>query len=140
MTNSKQNIETVRRFLTFLEQENIPAFLDLFAPDGIQLNPYASGLFPAEVKGREALEAYWQPVPGRFDGMRFPIEEIFPMEDPLLVVAKFKGVITLKNNAGTYNNDYFCLFRFNEQGQITEYHEYFNPVTVIRAFGLKDQL
>jgi ketosteroid isomerase-like protein len=140
MTNKQANIETVKQFLHLLEKENIPAYLDLFAPEGMQINPYASGLFPDTVKGRAALEAYWQPVPGRFDGMQFPIEEIFPMEDPALVLVKFKGIIKLKDNAGIYSNDYLCLFKFNEQGKILEYHEYFNPLTVVRAFGLKDKI
>ena len=140
MSTKQQNIETVKHFLALLEQENIPAFLDLFAPEGMQINPYASGLFPDTVKGRTALEAFWTPVPARFDGMQFPIEEIFPMEDPALVLVKFKGIIKLKDNAGTYNNHYFCLFKFNDQGKVLEYHEYFNPVTVIRAFGLKDKI
>lgn len=140
MDTTTYNQETVKQFLHLLEQENIPAFLDLFAPEGSQINPYASGLFPDTIKGRAALEAFWTPVPGRFDGMRFPIEAIYPMEDPSLVLVKFKGIIQLKNNAGQYNNDYLGLFRFNDQGKIVEYHEYFNPVTVIRAFGLKDKI
>src|SRR5438034_1951790 len=133
MTIQQRNMETVKKFLSLLEQEQIEEFLDLFAPDGIQFNPYASGLFPDTVKGKEALAAYWKPVPGNFEGMQFPIEEIFPMENPAHVLVKYKGIIKLKNNAGYYNNDYLCLFKFNEQGKIIEYYEYFNPVTVIKA-------
>lgn len=136
----ERNIGAVKQFLTLLEQENIPAYLDMYAPEGMQVNPYASGLFPDTVKGRAALEAFWTPVPDRFERMQFPIDEIFPMDDPALVLVKFKGIIQLKGNTGFYNNDYLCLFKFNTAGKILEYHEYFNPVTVIRTFGLKDKI
>jgi phenazine biosynthesis protein len=139
-TTSQRNIDTVKKFLSLLEQEKITEFLDLFAPVGKQINPYASGLFPEITAGTQALKAYWEPVPGRFDGMQFPIEEIFPMENPAQVLVKFKGIIKLKNNAGHYSNDYLGLFKFNEAGKILEYYEYFNPVTVIKAFGLKDKI
>lgn len=139
-TVSQRNLETAKKFLSLLEQEKIDEFVALFAPDGAQLNPYASGLFPDKIKGTADLLTFWRPVPGRFDGMKFPIEEILPLQDPTMVLVKFKGIIKLKNNAGFYNNDYLGLFKFNEQGKILEYHEYFNPLTVVKAFGLKDKL
>ena len=123
-----RNINTVKTFLRLLEEEKIEDYVDLYAADGKQVNPYASGLFPKEVKGREALLKFWKPVPSRFDGMTFPIEKISPMLDPNLVLAEFKGKIKLKDNAGYYENHYYCLFKFDEAGKITEYVEIFNPL------------
>ncbi len=136
----ERNLQNVQNFLRFLEEERIEDFLQLFAEDGVQRNLYASGLLPAEVAGKQALREFWEPVPGRFDGMRFPIKEIVPMHDPNRVLVRFSGRITLKGGAGEYKNEYIGLFRFNRAGLIADYVEVFNPLEIVRSFGLKDQI
>ncbi len=135
-----KNIATVKTMLKLLEQEKIKDMINLFAENGKQVNPYNSGLFPGEIKGKAALLKFWKPVPGRFDGMKFPIKKIYPMKDPNVVLAVFTGKIKLKGGKGYYNNDYYCIFKFNNQGKIVEYVEIFNPVKVIKAFNLKDKI
>ena len=135
-----RNKATVRMFFQLLEEENIDAFLDLFGAEGKQVNPYASGLLPAGAENPDALKAYWEPVPGYFDGMKFPIEEIYAMEDPSMVYVKYKGIIKLKNDAGYYENNYYSTFKFNDAGKILEYVEIFNPIVAARGFGLLDQI
>lgn len=136
----QENKKTVKKFFELLEQENIAAFVDLFAENGKQINPYASGLFPTGAEGKEALKKYWEPVPGNFAGMKFPIHEIYAMEDPSIVYVKYSGQIKLKNNAGTYENDYYSTFKFDSDGKIVEYVEIFNPIVAARGFGLLDKI
>ena len=71
--------------------------------------------------------------------MAFPIEELYAMEEPTMVYVKYHGKIKLKGG-GTYENDYYSTFRFNEEGLITEYVEIFNPIVAARGFGLIDQI
>ncbi len=137
---ANRNKETVKTFFSLLEQENIPAFIDLFAENGKQVNPYASGLFPEGAKGKEALTSYWTPVTTLFDGMKFPIEQLLATEDPSIVFVKYTGKITLKDNAGFYENNYYSTFTFNEEGKIIEYVEIFNPIIAARGFGLLDKI
>ncbi len=139
MTRDK-NIETVRNFFRLLEEEKIAEFAELYAENGKQINPYHSDLFPAEIVSKKNIYEFWKNVPANFDGMQFPIDEILPFEDPNKVAVKFSGKIQLKNNAGTYENDYLCIFHFDEQGKILEYYEYFNPITAARGFGLLDKI
>ncbi|WP_462251781.1 nuclear transport factor 2 family protein [Ekhidna sp.] len=135
-----KNKQTVAQFFALLEKEDIPSFISLFAEDGRQVNPYSSGLFPKGASGKEELTAYWTPVPENFDGMQFPIEEIYAMEDPSIVFVKYTGKIKLKNNAGWYENDYYSTFKFNNEGKIMEYVEIFNPIVAARGFGMIDQI
>ncbi len=139
-STAQQNKETVKRFFELLEKEDIPAFINLFADNGRQINPYASGLFPNGANGKEELTNYWSPVPGNFDGMKFPIEEIYAMEDPSIVFVKYTGKIKLKNGAGWYENQYYSTFKFDDQGKILEYVEIFNPIVAARGFGMLDQI
>ena len=139
-STAQRNKETVKLFFQLLEREDIPAFINLFAENGRQVNPYASGLFPEGAEGREALTDYWSTVPSNFDGMQFPIEEIYAMEDPSLVYVKYTGKIKLKNDAGWYENNYYSTFKFDHQGKILEYVEIFNPIVAARGFGMLDQI
>lgn len=135
-----QNKASVQAFFKALEAENVDELVDLFAEDAKQINPYHSGIFPTGANGKEEIKKYWTPVFPNFDGMTFPIEEIYAMEDPTMVFVKYTGNIKLKNNAGTYRNHYYSTFKFNENGKITEYVEIFNPIVAARGFGLLDKI
>lgn len=135
-----RNKATVRAFFGALETEDPDAVADLFAEDGVHRNPYHSGVFPAGAEGRDAIRAYWAPTFPNFDGMRFELHEVLATEDPRLVFVRFGGIITLKGGTGTYENDYYATFRFDEGGQIVEYVEIFNPVVAARGFGLMGEL
>lgn len=135
-----QNKKTVRTFFKHLENENISAFVELFAEDGVQSNPYHAGIFPAGANGKQALSDYWSPIPDQFDGMTFIIDELLATEDPNIVFARYRGAIKLKDNAGTYSNNYYSTFRFDREGKITEYVEIFDPIVAARGFGLLNQL
>lgn len=139
-TTAINNKTTVKAFFKALENENVDQLVALFAPNGVQINPYASGLFPEGAKGKEAIRNYWTPVFINFDGMNFPIEELYAMEDPTIVFVKYKGKIKLKNAAGFYENEYYSTFKFNDLGLIVEYVEIFNPIVAARGFGLIDKI
>ena len=139
-STAETNKASVRAFFTALENEDVNALVALFAENAQHINPYASGLFPEGASGRDGIRAYWTPVFPNFDGMAFPIEELYAMENPNIVYVKYRGRIALKNNAGHYENDYYSTFKFNEAGLITEYVEIFNPIVAARGFGLLDQI
>ena len=139
-TIAESNKNAVRSFFKALENEDVDAVVGLFAEDAVHINPYASGIFPEGAKGKEGVRDYWTPVFPNFDGMEFPIEEIYAMEDPTIVFVKYTGRIKLKDNAGYYENNYYSTFKFNTAGEITEYVEIFNPITAARGFGLLDKI
>ena len=137
---SEKNKRSVLNFLKALEDKNTDKVVNLFAEDGVHINPYSSGLFPEGTKGKDGIRAYWEPVFQNFEKLEFPVDKIYAMEDPTVVFAKFKGKIKLLNDAGYYNNDYYATFKFNEKGEITEYVEIFNPIVAARGFGLLDKI
>lgn len=137
---SEKNKRSVLNFLKALGNKNMDKVVNLFAEDGVHINPYSSGLFPEEAKGKDGIRSYWEPVFPNFGKMEFPVDEIYAMEDPTIVFVKFKGKIELLNDAGYYNNDYYATFKFNEEGEITEYVEIFNPILAAREFGMLDKI
>jgi ketosteroid isomerase-like protein len=139
-TTAEKNKATVKAFFKALENEKVDELVDLFDDQATHINPYHSDIFPKGAKGKEGIRAYWTPVFPNFDGMEFPIEEIYAMEDPNIVFVKYSGIIQLKDSAGQYKNNYYSTFKFNEEGKIVEYVEIFNPITAARGFGLLDQI
>jgi ketosteroid isomerase-like protein len=139
-STAEQNKNVARQFFKALEEENLDTLVSLLAENAKHINPYHSDLFPTGADGKEGIRAYWQPVFPNFDGMEFPIEEIYAMENPNMVFVKYKGIIKLKNNAGYYKNDYYSTFKFDEAGKIIEYVEIFNPITAAKGFGLLNKI
>ena len=64
------------------------------------------------VEGKEALKNYWTPIPVLFDGMRFPIEQLYAMENPNIVFVKYTGKIKLKNDARFLRKQLLLYFHF----------------------------
>lgn len=135
-----KNKESVKAFFKALEDENVDQLVSLFADNAKHINPYASGLFPEGADGKEEIRNYWTPVFPNFNGMKFPIEELYAMEDPTVVFVKYTGRVKLKNDAGIYENNYYSTFKFDDEGLITEYVEIFNPIVAARGFGLIDKI
>lgn len=130
------NKDTVRQFFCALEEENVDKVASLFAGDGRYTNPYQSDLFPSGAQGREEIRKYWAPVLPGFDEMSFQINEIYEMEDPNIIFVKSLGKMRMKGDAEYYENHYYSIFKFNEEGLISEHLELFNPIMAARGFGL----
>jgi ketosteroid isomerase-like protein len=134
------NTSTIKQFIKLIEQRNIPAFLDLWSDEGVQFNYFQCGMIPSEIRGKAALKEFWTAIPGKFSELKFPIENIYPMQDPAITAVKYRGQTILKDSGKPYNNEYFALFVFDEDGKIKEYHEYSNPIITARSFGLVDKV
>jgi ketosteroid isomerase-like protein len=135
-----KNNDTIRLFIRLIEQRDIPAFLDLFSDDGVQFNYFQCGMIPAEIRGKAALKEFWTPLPEKFSELNFPIEVIYPMLDPEYCAVKYRGHTKLKVSGKHYDNEYFALFFFNEEGKIKEYHEYSNPVITAKSFDMINKI
>jgi ketosteroid isomerase-like protein len=123
-----------------LEQRRLEEFSELFAENGKWIHPFHSGMFPAEAVGKNEIYKSIKAAADNFDDIKFPIEEIWPFEDPNRIALKHTGKLHLKNGNGTYENDYLGLFTFDNDGKIMEWIEYYNPVIAAKAFGLMDKI
>ncbi len=136
----EENIESAKKVLRFLEERRLKEFAELFAENAKWTHPYHSGMFPAETVGKNEIYHGIKSAAVIFDDINFPIDEILPFEDPDRVAVKFHGKHDLKDGSGTYENDYLAIFTFDEQGRISEWIEYYNPVIAAKAFGKMDKI
>jgi ketosteroid isomerase-like protein len=136
-TERDRNREVIRAFFRKLEAFDIDGFALLFAPDGRQLMPFSPDGFPTRLDGRAAVFEQYRALPQSFTSMKFPDLRIIDGLDPSPFIATFRGEIQLRAG-GRYDNTYAGVFVIRD-GQIAEYTEYFNPITLVRAFGVKLQ-
>jgi uncharacterized protein len=134
----EQYEQTIRDFLRLLEEKDVESWIDLWAEDGVNHYPYHSGLFPAEMVGKQAVYDNWKDVPGLFDSLSFPIHGIWVDELRRTAIVRFDSHNVMKGGEKRYDNTYVCIFTFDEDGKIVEYWEYFNPITTGVTYGLID--
>jgi uncharacterized protein len=125
---------TVRRFLQLLEQGNIDEWITLWAEDAEHHYPYGTEMFPPHLTGRAAIYDRWKDTPGMFDTMLFPVRDLWGDGDTAIV--RFDGDCVLRSTKEHYRNSYVAVLTFDAAGLITEYWEYFDPITAGTAFGL----
>lgn len=123
----------VHAFFARLEAFDIRGFAELFAEEGRQVMPFSPEGFPKVLEGRAAIFNQYRSMPDNFTSMRFPDRVVHDMLDPSRFFVTYRGEIRLKSG-GSYNNTYAALFVIHD-GQIAEYHEYFDPIVLQRAFG-----
>ncbi|AUX48800.1 uncharacterized protein SOCE26_103410 [Sorangium cellulosum] len=129
----ERNRAVVHAFFARLEAFDIQGFAALFAETGRQVMPFSPEGFPKALDGRAAIFNQYRSMPDNFASMRFPDLVAHDMVDPSRFFVTYRGEIRLKSGAA-YNNTYAGMFVIRD-GQIAEYHEYFDPIVLQRAFG-----
>ncbi|WP_437675801.1 nuclear transport factor 2 family protein [Sorangium sp. So ce131] len=129
----ERNRAVVEAFFARLEAFDIRGFAELFAETGRQAMPFSPEGFPKVLDGRAAIFNQYRSMPDNFAGMRFPDLVVHDMVDPSRFFVTYRGEIRLKSGAA-YNNTYAGMFVIRD-GRIAEYHEYFDPIVLQRAFG-----
>jgi ketosteroid isomerase-like protein len=127
------NTETVRRYLRLLEEKDIQGWIELWDDNADHYYPFGTEIFPGHLTGKGAILERWRDIPNMFEVLRFPIHEIW--EDGDAVIARFDSDNVMKGGRA-YRNTYVCIFRFNEDGKIREYREYFDPIVAGVDYGL----
>lgn len=134
MTAGARNVETVRRFLRLLEDGDVDAWIELWADDADHFYPYGQEMFPPHLVGKAAIHARWRDTPAMFARFTLPLRETWVDGDT--VIARFDTDSVLARTRRRYANSYICIFRFDPDGRIREYWEYFDPILAGVAFGL----
>ena len=115
------------------------SFADLFAADGVLAYPFQLPGQPAELRGRDAIRAYFA---GRsrdmlvMDGVEALIRET---DDPEVVVTEITHHGWSKAINAPYEHKALGVIRVRD-GQIVRYDDYMNPVAVAQLTGRTSEL
>jgi ketosteroid isomerase-like protein len=128
-----RNAATVREYFRLQGEPDLDAWIQLWAPDGRQLIPFAPYDFPKAIEGRQALDRVYREL---YSGYR-TIEidaTVEPMLDPDTVLARWHTHAQLVSG-GTYSNELIGVLVFGSDGQLCELTEYFDPIAFLNAIG-----
>lgn len=127
-------------FYQALESGEFAQWIAMWSEDGVSRYPFGAGLVPAETKGRDAIYKQRAEAPDIFESASFPVDEVIVDVESGIVITRFRAENVIAGGGGVYRNSYVGLIRFNSDGLVTEYAEYFNPVVLAKTFGMQDQL
>ncbi len=130
--------QTVYDLLHALETKDMDKFASVWAEDAVQEMPFAPENFPNRVAGKEALINHYSSWPEISGDADFTSHLVYhPMQDPEMIFVEFKGEVKVLPTERQYSQTYGGLFHV-ENGKITLFREYFNPIPFIYAFGLDE--
>lgn len=130
----EHNIQLIYAFLDFLEQKDLNKWIDLWAEDGQQINPFAPKGFPRTISGKNALFHHWKGIPKSYGRMVFKHREVYSTLNPDVIFVEFQGEIEVLATGKNYNNKYCCRFTFLN-GKVISYVEYFDPAILLESLG-----
>ena len=108
-----------------LGQNDIPAFLGLWAEDGRLEYPFQLDGQPKEIVDKPALTQHFQAGTSRKKPRGFLVKRVYPLADPALVLVEFNGKLTNLKTQQDYDSSYVALFRFKD-GKPTLFREFFD--------------
>jgi ketosteroid isomerase-like protein len=130
--------ETARRFLSLLEQKNIDEWIELYAEDGANHFPFHSGVFsPPDIYGKQQVYAGWRDWPEGYESVSLTVHAIY-VDEVARTVTILLDAHNVRTGGAVYDSAFVCLLGFNQDGKITDYYEYFNPLVTGVVFGRID--
>ncbi|MFJ9928950.1 nuclear transport factor 2 family protein [Streptomyces misionensis] len=122
--------ELYRHGLRLLLDKDIPAWVGLWAEDGLMEFPFAPEGWPRRLAGKEAVAAYMRHYPDHIDLRDFTDLRIHETTDPETIVAEMRGVGRLVETGAPYDMTYIAVVTVRD-GRITNYRDYWNPLAVL---------
>lgn len=122
-----RNLATLARYFQLLSSLDIDTWITLWAPDCEVIAPYTPGGVPAVINGREQLHAFYAAEAAKYRRLHYPDTEIWPLLDPNRAFARWFPEAELVDG-GAYRNENVGFFEFTDDGRISRFVEYFNPL------------
>ncbi|EPD93359.1 nuclear transport factor 2 family protein [Streptomyces albus] len=121
--------ELYRHSLRLLLDKDIPAWVDLWAEDGVMEFPFAHGDWPRRLEGKQAVAAYMRHYPDHIDLHDFPEVVIHQTSEPETIVVEMRGVGRLVADDSPFDMRYVGVVTVHD-GRITSYRDYWSPLAV----------
>ncbi|MFD9686344.1 nuclear transport factor 2 family protein [Kitasatospora sp. NPDC059146] len=121
--------ELYRHGLRLLLDKDIPAWVGLWAEDGVMEFPFAPPGLPRRLEGREAVAAYMRDYPDHIDLHDFPELRIHRTTDAATIVVEMRGVGRVVRTGDPFDMSYIAVVTVRD-GRFTAYRDYWNPLAV----------
>ncbi|MBK1787376.1 nuclear transport factor 2 family protein [Prauserella cavernicola] len=132
MPATTSSAELFRHGLRLLLDKNIPAWVDLWADDGVMEFPFAPEGWPRRLEGKNAVADYMRSYPDHIDLHDFPELRIHQTAEPETIVVEMRGVGLVVRDGSPFDMTYIAVVTV-EDGRITAYRDYWNPLAVLES-------
>jgi ketosteroid isomerase-like protein len=128
------NADRVRNVMQLADEMRVDELVDLFADDAVMELPFAPGRMARSHVGKPAIGDFQRFARETFSEFSMTVEAIHETTDPHLVIAEHRSVAVVAENGRPYRNHYVTFFRFDDDGRITSWREFYDAGVVVRAF------
>lgn len=118
-----------RHSLRLLLDKNIPAWVALWAEDGLMEFAFASDGWPRRLEGKKAIATYMRHYPDHIDLHDFPDLRIHQTTDPQTIVVEMRGAGRPVESDAPFDMTSIAVVTIRD-GHITSYRDYCNPLAV----------
>jgi uncharacterized protein len=116
-------------------------FADLFAADGVLTYPFAPPGHPAELRGREAIRAFFAGMGGARElfAMEGVDARVWETDDPAVAVTEITHHGRSNVTGAPYRLTALGIIRARD-GEIVRYDDYMDPIALARMLGRTGEL
>lgn len=118
------------RGLRHLLDKDIPAWVDLWAEDGVMEFPFAPPGRPGRLEGRPAIAAYMRHYPDHIDLADIPDLLIHETAQAHTIVVEMRGTGRVVATGGPFDMTYIAVVTVRD-GLFVSYRDYWNPLTLL---------
>lgn len=123
--SSRHNIEIAEDFLNRLGRKDFEGVGQLLAENAVIMLPFLPN--SPVLEGRQAiLEQFAASMGQTLENMKFTFDAWYPTTEDDVLVGEYHSKCDLKEFAGTYENTYITIARFDGD-KIVSWKEYCNP-------------
>lgn len=132
-------VEVFDRAKQLLIAHDMLGFADLWAVDGTMEFPFAPPGRPSRLEGREAVREYVRDYTDHLDVRAVTHDVRHRTEDPDTLIVEFAVEGVAVRTGRPYRMAYVAFITV-EDGEITAYRDYWNPLAAGHTLGILDEL
>jgi len=130
----KEAQEIHHRWLQLLLEKDIHQWMELWDENAVMEFPYAPNGYTRQLQGKSEIYDYMKDFPSKIDLFRFTEPQVHQTLNPNVMIVEFGCEGRMLSTGKPYNQSYISVIE-TENGKITRYKDYWNPLVAIEAIG-----
>lgn len=131
--------EVMRTLLDLMLAGDTDAVAELWAEDGTAEFPFATGLSPRELVGRDEVRRYLAGFPQVYDMREVPAITVHHTQQPDTAIVEYHATGLSLRTGKPYRMDYVVVIAVQD-GLITRFRDYWSPLASAAASGTLPEL
>lgn len=131
--NNQRLMAAAQKYLSLIKGATLNSWLEIWAEDAVVEFPYAQDKAIKRLEGKKAIYEYYKNIVPAFELLEERPLVMYPSLDPLVAVFEVSLNFHIKTTGKNYSQDYICVMKLCDDGRITRYREYWDPIRGLEA-------